>query len=224
MIIDGILYFLTNTQDLQRGSKGDIVMETNHIVNNQARRRSTKGVFIISIILATIFIELFTIQLAFSAEKKQKRQTPTKEAIINDSNLISQLKMAEGLLKKGDIRTPLEVFLKIYSFASDVLTTIQFLQPQYEKIINDPSSDLSQKEDLYIKLGRIKELTPKYIGAKEASAYYIGYIYAKMGDHEKARRYLIEALEITSFSMDKSSIWQKAKGLLLELYGLEGEF
>ena len=199
-------------------------MDNNQIVNNQARIWCAKRGFIISIILTTIFIELFTVQLASGAEKKQKKQTPSKEVIINDSNLISHLKIAEGLVKKGDLRTPLDVFLKIYSFASDVLATIHLLQPEYEKIINDPSSDLRQKEDLYIKLGRMKELTPKYIGVKEASAYYMGYIYAKMGDHEKARRYLIEALEITSFSVDKNSIWQKTKRLLLELYGLEGEF
>lgn len=192
--------------------------------NNHAMIKDSKRPFIISIILTALFIELFTFQWSAAAEKKQKGQIQSKEVFIDDSNLFSQLKMAEGLLKKGDMKTPFKVFLNAYSFASDVLTTIHLLKPQYEKTLNDPSFAIGHKEDLYIKLRRMEDLMPKYISAKETSAYYIGYIYAKTGDYEKARRYLIEAIEITSFSMDKNSIWQKAKKLLLELYGLEGEF
>jgi hypothetical protein len=52
----------------------------------------------------------------------------------------------------------------------------------------------------------------------------MGYIYAKKGDSERARKYLIEVLSMTPFSIEQDSICMKSKTLLLGLYNLEGEF
>ena len=46
----------------------------------------------------------------------------------------------------------------------------------------------------------------------------------KLGETEKARKYLVEFLQVTPYSGGRDSQWIKAKTLLLELYSLEGEF
>ena len=49
-------------------------------------------------------------------------------------------------------------------------------------------------------------------------------MYAKLGETEKARKYLVEFLQVTPYSGGPDSQWIKAKTLLLGLYSLEGEF
>jgi hypothetical protein len=73
-------------------------------------------------------------------------------------------------------------------------------------------------------LKRMKQLVPKYTAIRDASAYNMGYTYAKLGDPEKARKYLSQVIETTPFSTKQDSLWMKSKALLLGLYGLEGEF
>ncbi|MCX7966478.1 MAG: hypothetical protein N2596_07630 [Syntrophorhabdaceae bacterium] len=144
--------------------------------------------------------------------------------VINDSNLQSSIKVAEDLVKKGEFQGALNIFLKSYDFTKSVLTTINLLQKHYEKIASDPNTSLSDKEYIMIRLKRMENLLSKYKEAKETSAYYIGFIYTKRGETDKARKYLFEVLESVPFDLNKESIWMKTKSLLLEAYNLEGEF
>ncbi|MCX5811601.1 MAG: tetratricopeptide repeat protein [Proteobacteria bacterium] len=166
--------------------------------------------------------------VSHGAEKKIKKQPVQKEVkeavVITGSNIQASLGKAEEYLKKGDSDSSLRVFIKIYDYTKEVLTTIGIVQSQYEMLFNDSAIGQNEKEDIFIKLNRIKQLTPKYTNIKIASAYNIGYIYSKKGDSEKARTFLSEVLEATPFSTKQSSLWMKSKTLLLDLYGLEGEF
>jgi len=158
------------------------------------------------------------------AEKKIKKQPVQKEFVITDSNIQASLGKAEEHLKKGDDENSLRIFIKIYDYAKEVLTTIGLVQKQYEMLLDNSATGQNEKEDIFIKLNRIKQLTPKYNSIKITSAYNIGYIFTKKGDSEKARKFLSEVLESTPFSIKQSSLWMKSKTLLLDLYGLEGEF
>jgi tetratricopeptide (TPR) repeat protein len=175
------------------------------------------------------FILFFAVTIIFpsmshGAEKKVKKQPVQKEFAINGSNLQASLGKAEEHLKKGDDENSLRIFIKIYDYTKEVLTTIGVVKKQYEVLLTDSAISQNEKEDIFIKLNRIKQLTPKYMGIKTASAYSIGYIYKKKGDSERARTFLSEVLETTPFSTKQNSLWMKSKILLLEAYGLEGEF
>jgi tetratricopeptide (TPR) repeat protein len=150
--------------------------------------------------------------------------TSIKSSAINDSNVNAALKRADEMMKKGEVDGPLKILVSVYEYSKDVLLTVKFFQGHYEKAINDPNTPQGEKEEIYIKLKRMGQLVPKYNSIKEATTYNVGYLYAKKGDAEKARKYLIEVLELTPFSTKKDSISMRAKTLLLDLYGLDGEF
>ena len=150
--------------------------------------------------------------------------TSIKGSAINDSNVNAALKRADEMMKKGEVDGPLKILVSVYEYSKDVLLTVKFFQGHYEKAINDPNTPQGEKEEIYIKLKRMGQLIPKYNSIKEATTYNVGYLYAKKGDAEKARKYLTEVLELTPFSTKKDSISMRAKTLLLDLYGLEGEF
>jgi tetratricopeptide (TPR) repeat protein len=150
--------------------------------------------------------------------------TSIKSSAINDSNINAALKRADEMMKKGDVDGPLKILISVYEYSKDVLYTVKFFQGHYEKVANDPTTPQGEKEEIYIKLKRMGQLTPKYNSIKEVTTYNVGYLYAKKGDAEKARKYLTEVLELTPFSTKKDSISMKAKTLLLDLYSLEGEF
>jgi tetratricopeptide (TPR) repeat protein len=114
--------------------------------------------------------------------------------------------------------------LKIRDYTKEVLSTVGAIKAQYEKAVNDPSVPQKDKEDLFIKLTGLNQLIPRYTTLYEASTFNLGYIYAKLGETEKARKYLVEFLQMTPYSSGRDSQWMKAKSLLLELYSLEGEF
>lgn len=143
---------------------------------------------------------------------------------LNDSNINAALKRADDMMKKGEVDGPLRILLSVYDYSKDVLTTVRFFQEHYEKVVNDSATPQSEKEEIYIKLKRMSQLILKYTSIKEVTTYNIGYLYAKKGDGEKARKYLTEVLELTPFSTKKDSISMKAKSLLLDIFGLEGEF
>jgi hypothetical protein len=147
-----------------------------------------------------------------------------KGSAINDSNINAALKRADDMMKKGEVDGPLKILVSVYEYSKDVLLTVKFFQGHYEKAVNDPNTPQGEKEEIYIKLKRMGQLVPKYTSIKEVTTYNVGYLYAKKGDAEKARKYLTEVLELTNFSTKKDSISMKAKTLLLDLYGLEGEF
>lgn len=154
----------------------------------------------------------------------QQPEPSIKGSAINDANINAALKRADDMMRKGEVDGPLKILVNVYEYAKDVLFTVKFFQGHYEKIVNDPSTPQGEKEEIYIKLKRISQLIPKYTSIKEVTTYNVGYLYAKKGDSEKARKYLTEVLELTPFSTKKDSISMKAKTLLLDLYGLEGEF
>ncbi len=128
------------------------------------------------------------------------------------------------MMRKGEVDGPLKILVNVYEYSKDVLLTVKFFQGHYEKAANDPVTPQGEKEEIYIKLKRMGQLTPKYNSIREVTTYNVGYLYAKKGDAEKARKFLTEVLELTPFSTKKDSISMKAKTLLLDLYGLEGEF
>ncbi|WP_207641938.1 tetratricopeptide repeat protein [Syntrophorhabdus aromaticivorans] len=166
--------------------------------------------------------------LSAPAEKQARKSAPpaaaARVAAINDANISTALKRADDMMRKGEIDGPLRILLGVYNYSNDVLYTVKFFQNHYERAINDPATPQDEKEDIHIKLKSMGQLVPKYSSIKEVTTYNIGYLYAKKGDSEKARRYLTEVLDITPFSTRKDSICMKAKTLLLGLYGLEGEF
>ena len=129
-----------------------------------------------------------------------------------------------GLGKWGDLDSSLRIYQKTYGYTKEVLITAKLVQTQYDKIINDPSTAQNDREEIMLKQKRIKQIVPKYSSIKELTSYNLGYIYAKKGDSERARKYLSEVLEAAPFSLETDSLWMKTKTLLLSQYGLEGEF
>ena len=181
--------------------------------------------FLLILFVASAFFPAGT---ASAVERKAKKPAPAaapvKEAGINDSNVKEALKKAEEQLKKGESDATLASLIRINDYADDVLKTVRLIQGQYEKAVNDPSVPQGEREDIFLKLRRLGQLTPKYTAIREASAYDIGYVYAKRGDGEKARKYLLKVFETAPFSTKQDSAWMKSKKLLLGLYNLEGEF
>lgn len=208
----------------------------NNIAVQKKHRFSSKGFFLIPVLIFLVSIVLNTpLWAAPEKEKPSKKQAPmqapgatatpsVKTSAINDSNINAALKRADEMMKKGEVDGPLKILVSVYEYSKDVLSTVKFFQGHYEKAVNDPGTSQGDKEEIYIKLKRMGQLVPKYNNIKEVTTYNVGYLYAKKGDAEKARKYLIEALELTPFSTKKDSISMKAKTLLLDLYGLEGEF
>jgi tetratricopeptide (TPR) repeat protein len=186
-----------------------------------------KGLKTIPFFTAFFLFTLFFPGLSQGVEKKLKKQPAQsiqKDIAINDSNIQGYFKKAEELTQKGELENSLKIFLKIYDHTKGVLNTVQFFHAYYEKTINEPSITQNQKEETFIKLKRMEQLISKYNSMKEITTYHMGYIYAKKGDSERARKYLIEVLSITPFSTEQDSICMKSKTLLLGLYNLEGEF
>jgi len=183
----------------------------------------------ISAILIILFFAITIVfpDISFAAEKKIKKQIvqkEPKESNVTGSNIRASLGKAEEYLKKGDNENSLRMYAKIYNYTKEVLTTVRIIQNHYETLLNNAATEQKIKEDLFINLNRIKKLSSEYSNTKTTTAYNIGYLYTKKGDLEKARKYLSEVLEITPFSIEEDSLWMQSKTLLLEAYGLEGEF
>lgn len=163
---------------------------------------------------------------AHAAPEKKPRPVPQQKesGVVNDANLQSVQKKVDELLKKNDYSESLRLSLKINEYTKEVLATVKFIKSQYEKAVNDPSIATKDKEQLYLKLKSLNDLVPRYTAAYESSLYYLGYIYARRHESERARKYLSEYLQAVPFSASTNSKWMKAKTFLLELYSLEGEF
>jgi tetratricopeptide (TPR) repeat protein len=159
-----------------------------------------------------------------AAEKKSPRPAPVKETAINDSNIQGLAKKVDEALKKNDLVSTLGPSLKINDFAKDVLSSVKTVRAYYEKAVNDAATPQNEKENILLKLQRLEEVEKRYNSIYQTSTFNLGYIYARRGDAERGRKYLSEYIKITPFSAKKDSQWMKAKTLLLELYGLEGEF
>ncbi len=185
------------------------------------RRKGATAPFLFILVLICAF---FFAGTSSAAEKKVRKASVQKEGAINDATVIDYFKKAQEQLRKGEIDNAIPTLLRIHDYSEDVLKTVKFFQGQYEKVANDPAVPQGEKENIIIKLKRMAQLVPKYTNLKEVSAYDLGYAYAKRGDSEKARKYLLEVLETAPFSIKQDSLWMKSKRLLLGLYNLEGEF
>jgi len=204
--------------------------KSDKILNIAVFRRNRNNISLL--FMAVLLLSFMVPSLSSGAEKKTKPQlqpkpqaTPIqKDIIINDANLQTYQKKVEDLVSKGDSANALKIMLKINDYAKEVLSTVKVIKTQYEKAVDDPSVPQKDKENLFIKLKGLDQLIPRYMTYYEASIFNLGYIYAKQGNTEKARKYLVEFLQITPYSSGRDSQWLKAKALLLELYSLEGEF
>jgi hypothetical protein len=177
------------------------------------------------IAVAILFVITILLPCTISAaEKKTPRSAPVKETAVNDSNVQGLAKKIDEQLKKNDFVSTLGPSLRINDFAKDVLASVKTVRSYYEKAMNDAATPQKDKENIILKLQRLEEVEKRYNAIYETSTFNLGYIYAKRGDSERGRKYLSEYIKITPFSMAKDSKWMKAKTLLLELYGLEGEF
>ena len=150
---------------------------------------------------------------------------PARDTAVNDVNVQPMFKSAEELFKKGKVDDSLRAFSGIYRYAKDMLSFLQIIQPNYEKLAKE-SGSMSQEDNeaLYIKQKRVQELTAKYTSLRIESAYYVGASYAQKGDAEQARKYLLEVCQTAPFSLNPKSTWFKSKNILLALFQLEGEF
>jgi len=180
------------------------------------------------LLVTALLFSLIVPSLSSGAEKKPQPKPQAapvqKDIVINDANLQTYQKRVEDLVSKGDLANALKIMLKINDYAKEVLSTVKVIKTQYEKAVDDPSVPQKDKENLFIKLKGLDQLIPRYTTYYEASTFNLGYIYAKQGETEKARKYLVEFLQMTPYSGSRDSQWIKAKALLLELYSLEGEF
>ncbi len=150
---------------------------------------------------------------------------PPREAAINDTTIQAVFKNGEELFKQGKTEESLRLFLGIYRYSKDMLTFLEIVRPNYEKLLEqNPSMTQDEREELYIKQKRVRDLNAKYTSLRVESAYYVGACYAKRGDTEQARKYLLEVCQAAPFSINPKSTWSKSKNLLLALFQLEGEF
>jgi tetratricopeptide (TPR) repeat protein len=182
--------------------------------------------------VATIASLLFICGAAevLAAEKKASAKVPAQKAApqrdqaISDANIQSSLKKAQDSLKAKDMEGALKLFLKIYDYSKDVLPAVKMIQSKYEKNGASSTLSMSEREEIVIRQKRVNQLASKYQNIQEATTYSLGYIYLKKGDGEKAKKFLLEAMETSPFSMKPDSVWARSKALLSELYNLEGEF
>ncbi len=165
------------------------------------------------------------------AKKPPPKQPPApkvvqpRESAINDTTIQAVFKNGEELFKQGKTDEALRIFLGIYRYSKDMLAFLEIIRPNYEKLLEENASvNQEQREDLYIKQKHVRDLTSKYSSLKIESAYYVGAAYAKRGDAEQARKYLLEVCQTAPFSLSPKSTWSKSKNLLLALFQLEGEF
>jgi len=214
------------------------------IIKNKANKDAdviTERKLFTFLFFAAIFLLVFSSpSLTWAAEKTPKAQPKTqtkpqtqqktqatpaqKDTVVNDANLMAHQKKVEDLVGKGDFSGALKIMLKINDYTKEVLSTVKNIKTEYEKAVENPKVAQKDKEDIFIRLKGLDQLIPRYTNYYEASTFNLGYMYAKLGETEKARKYLTEFLQMTPYSGNRDSQWMKAKTLLLELYSLEGEF
>ena len=189
--------------------------------------------FMITLSLITsgiILVPIFSPVVCQGQTRKVAKPPPQKaaqprETAINDVNVQSVFKTGEAFFKKEQTDESLRIFLGIYRYSRDMLTFLEIIRPNYEKLLSEnPSLTQEEKEELYIKQKRVRDLASKYSSLRIESAYYVGAAYAKRGDAEQARKYLLEVCQTAPFSLNPKSTWLKSKNLLLALFQLEGEF
>jgi hypothetical protein len=147
-----------------------------------------------------------------------------REPTFRDRDIASQFHDGEERLKRGGAGEALRLFLDVYDQAKTGMGAMDCVKNAYAKLGSDVELEHSIQEELFLKLQRIASLEPQYMRYRVEAAYYIGFIYAKRGDAEQARKYLLEVCQTAPVSLDPGSVWMKAKTLLLETLYLQGEF
>jgi ATP/maltotriose-dependent transcriptional regulator MalT len=194
------------------------------------KKEHTIAPYLIILTVVVAFVLSSAVICRGEARKAPRQAPPPKvtqprEITINDVNIQAVFKTGEELFKQGKTDESLRTFLGIYRYSRDMLTFLEIVRPNYEKLLNEnPSLSQEEKEELYIKQKRVRDLTTRYSSLRIESAYYVGALYAKRGDAEQARKYLLEVCQTASFSLNPKSTWVKSKNLLLALFQLEGEF
>ena len=153
-----------------------------------------------------------------------KQSSLSVPAVINDANVEDQFKAAEDQSKRGKTDDALRLFQGIYDYTRDALALMRCVKGAYDKAVSGQNLEQNQKEDLYLKLQRMTALAAQYGRLKEESAYQMGAIYAKKGNVEQARKYLLETCQSAPFSLEPASTWMRSKNLILGLSSLDGEF
>jgi tetratricopeptide (TPR) repeat protein len=201
-------------------------------------RQQTAGGFKIDILRrkGSFLVPFLVVFLAFSfvarleaAEKKPRKVQPKPSAVAKDStssewSISARFQKAEERLRKGEISEALKLYYSVYAHSKTTLAAMECVKDAYAKLGNDAELSQTEKEEIFIKLQRMGSLGPQYTRYHMESAYHLGFIYAKQGDNEQARKYLLEACQTAPPSLDPSSTWMKAKTLLLERLNVQGEF
>lgn len=206
------------------------ISEKIHRNSKSATSFREQEIFIVFFSLVIFLFTLMTPFDAYGATKKPKIAPKPKTAVsekrilVNDSNILVHQKRVEDLVEKGDFKNAVKIMLKMNDYAKEVLSVTKAIKFQYETFIDNPQTSQNDKEDLFFKINGLDRLISRYTTYYEASTFNLGYIYAKLQDTEKARKYLVEFLQIVAYSGDPDSQWSKAKILLLEQYSLKGEF
>jgi tetratricopeptide (TPR) repeat protein len=186
--------------------------------------------FALMFLVVFLAFSLMAPSVAYSAQKKskvppkQKTAPVKKNIIVNDSNILVHQKRVEDLVEKGNFKDAVQIMQKMNDYSKEVLSVTKAIKVQYEAAANDPQAPQNNKEDLFFKLKGLNQLISRYTNYHEASTFNLGYMYSRLGDVEKARKYLVEFLQATPYTGDPDSQWIKAKTLLHELYKLESEF
>jgi tetratricopeptide (TPR) repeat protein len=209
------------SSSIQTGKHTEGTRETTGLFTGRSRRS-----FFLTILflLALPFLFPYPPCSSWAAERVTRKPSPQRDVVITDANLSGQFARAEELFKKGQHDGALKIYVRISDYAKEVLESVRIIQGAYEKAASDPSISQQDKEALFVKLKRISQLTARYEPIRLNSLYKAGYIQAKKGDVDRARKYLGEVMTTTPYTGQKDSLWMKAKTLLLDLHNLEGEF
>jgi len=159
----------------------------------------------------------------FSAPSAQRRETKTgekKEVRLRDGTVQEHFANAEALLKRGNLKEALELFIAIYNFSRDCLRFIEMRLQDERRAFESIGGRQEEKERAYLRLKRIEDLEERYREMKMRAAYYAGYIQARLGKEDAARRLLIDALSDPKCA--GSSFCEECRALLKELLGIRG--
>ena len=184
---------------------------------------------VVMCIAVILLLSLIMPSPTHGAQKKpqttsQRKTVPVqKNILVNDSNILVHQKRVEDLVEKGNFRDAVQIMQKMNDYSKEVFSVATAIKAQYEEAANNPGIPQNEKEDLFIRLKRLNPLIQRYTNYFEASTFNLGYMYARLGETEKARKYLVEFLETKPYSGDRDSQWIKAKTLLLELYKLKDD-
>ena len=207
----------------------------NHLSGHHSMPVSTSSIrqfrfpfILLSMLFFFVIIEGVTPMSTEAAEKKEKKpQTQAgqrKDPAVSHGTIHQALTRAQEYTANKEFDKAQKLYEKTYGYAADVLAVATLFEKQYDKAMKESSLSQGDKENIYLKLKRVAQLSQRYKEIKLSASYGLGYLYAKKGDGEKAKKYLMETIESSPVSLDPQSAWMKSRKLLLELYELEGEF